>query len=306
MKISRRDFLKYCSLFAAAVGLSSLQLERLGSVLANPNGPSIIWLNGASCSGCSVSFLNTLNQTTDAAGVLVESINLIFHPEFMAAAGDLAVKAIRTTFEKGDYILIVEGGIPTAYAGKSCMLWTENGQEVTCVDAVKELATRALQVIALGSCAAFGGVSAAGTNPLAVKSVSAILGSSSGSGSGSGTKSISLPGCPIHPDMLVATLVKILNQESFELDSFARPKFLYDKTIHSLCALRGKPMANTYGIAETCLMGLGCRGPKTRFACPTRLWNEGVNWCVGAGSPCLGCVEESFPGKGPLLRRPSV
>ena len=46
---------------------------------------------------------------------------------------------------------------------------------------------------------------------------------------------------------------------------------------------------------------LGCKGKKTHSDCYMRKWNSGgsgqfgVNWCIGARSPCLGCVEPSFP-----------
>ncbi|MBF0208249.1 MAG: iron hydrogenase [Oligoflexia bacterium] len=319
MNISRRDFLKYCAFFSASLGLSSLQIGRLGEVLANPTGPSVIWLNGASCSGCSISFLNTINQSTDVGAVLIESINLVFHPELMSVSGKLAIKAILDTFERGNFILVIEGGIPTAYEGKTCILWSEpaiaevssngsddrndidggNIREVTCEEAVKRLSSRAAHIIALGSCAVFGGVAAAGENPTAIKSVAKILDLDN---LDRGKKVISLPGCPVHPDSLVSTLVKILNNETLEVDDFGRPKFIYGKSVHSVCPMLGKPRATTYGSQDKCLIALGCSGPRAKSNCPTRKWNEGVNWCIGAGTPCIACVEENFPAKSPLIK----
>ncbi|HID85768.1 MAG TPA: hypothetical protein EYP55_00110, partial [Anaerolineae bacterium] len=46
---------------------------------------------------------------------------------------------------------------------------------------------------------------------------------------------------------------------------------------------------------EGCLYELGCKGPVTYADCPLRLWNNGTNWCIGNGAPCMGCVESGFP-----------
>jgi hydrogenase small subunit len=89
MAITRRDFLKYCGVSAVALGLSSTDLLQMEELLANPNGPSVIWLQGSSCTGCSISFLNRISTSapTTAASVLLDSINLVYHPNLMALAG---------------------------------------------------------------------------------------------------------------------------------------------------------------------------------------------------------------------------
>jgi hydrogenase small subunit len=91
--VSRRDFLKYCGIGAGALGLSMTDLGRLQKALANPSGPTVIWLQGTGCTGCSESFLNRISASgpQTAANVLIDSVNLVYHPNLMAAAGQDAV-----------------------------------------------------------------------------------------------------------------------------------------------------------------------------------------------------------------------
>ncbi len=126
MAITRRDFLKYCGLSAVALGLSSTDLLQIEESLANPAGPTVIWLQGASCTGCSMSFLNRISTSapTTAADVLINSINLTYHSNLMALAGQSAANIAEQAYNTGGYILAVEGGVPTAFGGRTCWAWT--------------------------------------------------------------------------------------------------------------------------------------------------------------------------------------
>ena len=156
MNVTRRDFLKAAAASAAALGLSRVQLTRLETALAASSRPPVIWLSGQACTGCSVSLLNAVNPTIDQ--VLLNTISLNYHPNVMAAAGDLAVAAARSTAQAGGYILVVEGAIPTASSGRYCYVWDEGGRSVTMADAVASLAATAQFVVAVGTCASFGGI----------------------------------------------------------------------------------------------------------------------------------------------------
>lgn len=287
MEISRRDFLRYCGMTAGALGLSSLDLGLLSEALANPSAPSVIWLQGSSCTGCSVSFLNRISTTAPAtaADVLVSSINLLYHPNLMAAAGDSAARVAQNAYQTGGYVLVVEGGVPTAYGGNPCWAWNWNGADVTFQQAVTQMASRAAKIISMGNCASFGGVAAAAPNPTGVKNVSAATGRST----------INIAGCPPHPDWLVWAIVQILTNKTIALDGSGRPTALYTGTVHSRCPRRGTEEAETFGIDYRCLKELGCRGPETMGVCPTSKWNNGVNWCADANAPCIGCTSPTFP-----------
>jgi len=306
MKVSRREFLKYCTASAAALGLSSA-LGPLAKALAAGNGPPIIWLSASSCTGCSVSLANRISGSApvDVADLLINTINLAYHPNLMGASGDLAVQTLRTA-AKGSFILAVEGGIPTIYNGKTCILWSENGVDVTAMAAVKELAAKAAKIICVGTCSSYGGIPGGAPNPTAIRSVKALTGKST----------INIPGCPPHPDWIVWTIAQLLAGVTPTLDSSGRPTALFGKTVHSQCPRREKTWATSLSQTGLCLNNLGCKGPQTYGDCASRKWNNGVNWCVAADSLCQGCTQSTFPdkfaplfstmGATPLREHPSV
>jgi len=294
MKVSRRDFLKFLGASAATLGLSGTDLGRLEKVLANPNSPSVIWLQGAACTGCSESFLNRISSATSepktAADVLINSINLMYHPNLMALAGEDAVDQAEVAYNKGGYVLAVEGGIPTAFGGNTCWAWSVSRadgtfQDVTFLKAAQDLAAKAAAILCIGTCASWGGIPAAAPNPTGVKGVKAAT----------GKNTINIAGCPPHPDWVVWAVVQLLIGNSIPLDSYSRPTALFSRTVHDRCPREDNEEAHTFGIDRRCLEELGCRGPHTRGDCPTRLWNGGANWCVDANALCLGCTEPQFP-----------
>jgi hydrogenase small subunit len=217
----------------------------------------------------------------------------------MAGAGDIVIEELDATArrEKGKYVLIVEGAIPTAgKAGEYGSIGEKDGKPVSIFDRVESLGKDALAVIALGTCAAFGGIAAGEPNPAGCISVSEVFRRRNIS-----TPLINIPGCAPHPDWFVGTVAKILLlglPKPEELDEYKRPKDFYGQLIHENCPRRayfdeGK-FAKHFG-EPGCLNELGCKGPVTHADCPLRLWNGGVNWCIGSGSPCIGCVEPGFP-----------
>ncbi len=288
MKISRRDFLRYCGISAAALGLSATDLMKLSEALATTSGPQVLWLIGSACTGCSVSFLNRISadSPTTAADVLINNINLTYHPTLMAIAGQSAAAVAEQAVLDGGYVLVVEGGVPTAFDGGACIAWTYNGIDVTFADAVTRLSSKAIAVISAGTCAAFGGIPAV-SNATGVQGVSAFTGS----------QAINVAGCPPHPDWLVWTISQLLLNKPIELDSYGRPTYLFQSTIHDQCPRKDSSKATTYAQDRRCLMNLGCKGPITQGDCPTLKWNNGVNWCVNANSPCIGCTNPDFPAQ---------
>jgi len=263
----------------------------------------VVWIQCATCTGCSVSVLNSVSPTIK--NVLVDEvipgkhINLRFQATLMAGAGDIVIEEMEATSrrEKGKYVLIVEGAIPTAgKTGEYGSIGEKDGKPVSIFDRVESLGKDALAVIALGTCAAFGGIAAGEPNPAGCIGVSEVFRRRNIS-----TPLINIPGCAPHPDWFVGTVAKILLlglPKPEELDEYKRPKDFYGQLIHENCPRRayfdeGK-FAKHFG-EPGCLNELGCKGPVTHADCPLRLWNGGVNWCIGSGSPCIGCVEPGFP-----------
>ena len=270
---------------------------------------AVIWLQGAGCTGCSVSLMNCASPTI--RNLLLDKIvpgkhlNLLFHPTLMAASGELSIEVIQGNGRQSGYLLVLEGAIPTAKNGVFATVGEEQGEPVTVYSRFRELAQDAAAVIAVGSCATYGGIPAAKPNPTGSKSAMAVLEEENIK-----VPCINVPGCPPHPDWFVGTVADIMLHglpSNGKLDDLKRPRFLYGQLIHENCPRRpffdeGK-FAKNFG-EEGCLYELGCKGPFTYADCPIRHWNGGVNWVIGAGAPCLGCVEPIFPDiSGPFYKK---
>jgi hydrogenase small subunit len=339
MKVTRREFLRAAAGMAGVLGLEASGLLKLQEVLAASGAPSVIWLQGQSCTGCSVSFLNSIHYAT-VDDLLLNSINLEYHPNVMAAAGDFAISAAQVarpstgelkglnsewlnsgqdlSFDlNGDgivnfidyalvarrgYILVIEGAIPVGSDGHFCHI----GGEMSMIDALRVFSAHASQIITVGTCAAYGGIPAAGSNPTDAMGVEEAL-----NHIGQPQSVINIPGCPIHPDWLVGTVVSILTGQKVNLDDKGRPLSYFGKKIHDTgnCPYKEEPKAHTLGMPGYCLKDIGCNGPETYCDSFVRQWNSpakgqnGVNWCISAGSPCIGCTEPKFPdGMSPFYR----
>ena len=217
---------------------------------------------------------------------------MIYHPTLSAGAGQSVVAEIK---KATNYLLVVEGGVPAAFGGHACIPWSDEGHEVTFQDAVKNLGAKATQVMCVGACASFGGISAMGSNPAAVTSVEKAI----------GRKTINIAGCPPHPNWIVTTLISLLQGKTINVDNSGRPTSIYGWRMCEDCPYHRRGEAGGYGENGRCMERLGCRGRSTGSTCTSLGWNNGVNWCVGAGAPCQGCTDPMFPqasageGRGP-------
>jgi hydrogenase small subunit len=286
---TRRDFLRWTTRSAAVLGLSELGLFRVEQALASESSPPLIWLHGSSCFGCSISSLNAVTPTT-FGDVVVNRVSAKYDALLMAGGGDLAIQTMDVESRKNDgkYILVVEGGVPTAAGGRYCTIGDRAGAPITLLDAVNDLGPRAARVIAIGTCASFGGVSASGANPTGVLPVSAVL-------AGKTAKPvINIPGCPAPPEQLLGAVVALLAGGEYVLDPDGRPKTCYPHTNHFICPRKHLPKATAFG-QTGCFLDIGCRGKTTTAMCPRHKWNGGTNWCVAAGHPCIGCASPDFP-----------
>ncbi|RJQ45251.1 MAG: twin-arginine translocation signal domain-containing protein [Gaiellales bacterium] len=284
--ISRRAFLKLCGGTAAYLGLSQAWVPRIALALEQAaKRPPVVWLSLMACSGCLESFAKSVNPST--AEILLGIISLNYQETIMAAAGKDAEANLQATIEEGGYIVIAEGavatGIPEALmiAGK------------TSIDYTREATSNAAAVVAIGTCATYGGVQAMKPNPTGAKGVSDAL----------GIETVNIPGCPPNPDTIVSTIVHyLLFGKLPELDGKGRPTFAFSQKVHDNCERRAHFDSGQYveefGSEEEakgyCLYKMGCKGPETHSPCPLTLWNSKQNWCVGSGNPCIGCMEPEF------------
>jgi hydrogenase small subunit len=293
MIITRRAFLDYCAKAVGTCGFAGLHLASIEEALANPSAAPVIWLQGASCSGCSVSFLNYVSPVppVGAADVLIASINLLFHPGLMGAQGELVRSVIQNALSTGGYVLAVEGGIPTAFGGHACTVWDDGtGTPITAKDAVISLAAQASRILSIGTCASWGGVPGVAPNPSVISSVSGVTGRSN----------VNIAGCPPHPNWIVWGIVNAIANTIGPLDAQGRPQALFSDSIHACDPREPNTRVTTYGQDYCCQRYLGCRGPVTYGPCALEKWNNGVNWCTDANTICIGCVNHDFPRTVPL------
>src|SRR5512140_1783836 len=110
--ISRRSFLKFCSLTAASLGLSEAGAQQIVQAMQSKPRTPVIWLEGLECTCCSESFIRSSHPL--AKDVVLSTLSLDYHMTLSAAAGQqLRQNALDTIAKhKGNYILAVEGNPP--------------------------------------------------------------------------------------------------------------------------------------------------------------------------------------------------
>jgi len=294
--VSRRSFLKVCATAAAAVGLPSWAGEAMAKEMEAGGKPSVIWLHFQECTGCTESLLRT--SQPDVAELILDLVSMDYHETLFAAAGHQIEHALEEAIEKnkGKYILVVEGAIPTKDGGVYCQVAGEKS-----IDALNRVAKDAGLVVAIGSCASWGGVASADPNPTGAVGVPDIL---------KGQTVVTLPGCPANPYNLLGTVLQFATFGTLpELDELGRPKFAYARVIHEDCPRR--PHFDAGRFAEQfgdeghrlgyCLFKLGCKGPVTHSNCSLESFCELPNsWPVGIGHPCFGCTEKGVGFHQPL------
>ncbi len=259
----------------------------------------VINIQGQNCTGCVTTTL--CSEYPSIKNILLQDIipgfklEFIFHPTIMTASGNLAMEILENATKEKGYVLIIDGAIPTNSDGSYCITGEKDGRKFTILEETAKLSPNAMLVIALGTCAAFGGIAAGNPNPTGARSVGDIF-----LANNIKTPLVNIPGCPPHPDWLFGTIEEVLTKglENVQLDDFKRPKTYYGKLIHENCPNRayfdeGK-FAKKLG-DEGCLYELGCKGPITYADCPKRQWNGRTNWVIGCGAPCNSCTSPEYP-----------
>jgi hydrogenase small subunit len=294
--VSRRDFMKYCGVIAAMIGLDATAAPQIAAAVENATKlKPVIWLEGGSCSGCTESLAQSDNP--DLATIVLDLISLNYQETVMAAAGYAAEESLEATIAAGGYILVYEGAVMTGWGGDALKIAGKKSTEQ-----LKHAAKKAEAIVAVGSCAVDGGVVAAAPNPAGATGVSQYLASQ-----GIERPLVNLPTCPVNPVWVVAVLVDVLMLGKLpELDGQGRPKAIFGQTIHDNCTRRGHfengEFVYQFGSKEEamgyCLYAMGCKGPQTLTNCPVVRWNKKQSWCVESGAPCIGCGNFSWVDSG--------
>jgi hydrogenase small subunit len=291
--ISRRSFVKFCSLTAASLGLSEAGAQQMAKALETKPRTPVIWIEGLECTCCSESFIRSAHPL--AGDVVLSMLSLDYHMTLSAAAGEQLRANAHETIKKhkGNYILAVEGNPSLAEDGTYCIYYGRPFVEV-----LKEYAADAKAIIAWGSCASWGCVQAAKPNPTQATPIHKVI---------TDKPIVKVPGCPPIAEVMTGVVSYILTFDRLpDLDMQGRPKMFYSQRVHDKCYRRPHFDAGQFAEAFDdegarrgyCLYKLGCKGPTTYNACSATRWNEGVSFPIQSGHGCIGCSEEDFWDKG--------
>jgi hydrogenase small subunit len=301
--VSRRSFLQLCSalMVTAPVGLALTEktsVLQVAQAIGKAKRPSVVWLHFQDCTGCSETLLRT--SRPDVADLILNVISLDYHETLMAASGYQAEAALKQAVADnfGKFVLVVEGSVPTKEQGRYMKLAGRPALEV-----LKDVGSKSAAVIAIGSCASWGGVPSSGPNPTGAQGVDTIL---------TEKPVVNIPGCPPNPYNLLAVVLEYATMKRLPaLDELNRPKFAFDRYIHDHCPRRAhfdagrfvKEFGDDGHRQGWCLYKMGCKGPLTHASCSTRHFNEVPDvWPIGIGAPCVGCTEKSVAFKVPIFQ----
>ncbi len=294
---SRRHFLKFCTITASLLALATGTAKLLAEGLARARRPPVVWLSFQECTGCTESL--TRSSAPGIERLLFDIVSLDYHHTLQAACGEAAEVARERVLREaaGRLLLVVDGSVPTALEGACSTIAGEDNLSLLarCLAAVEA-------VVAVGTCASFGGLPAAAPNPTGAMGVAELMDRQRVPR----RPLVNLPGCPPIPEVISAVLAHRVAFGAFPaLDGLGRPLAFYGETVHDRCSRRGHYEAERFATAFDdagarsgwCLLELGCKGPQTHNACATLRWN-GVGNPIETGHPCIGCSEPGFWDRG--------
>ena len=224
--VSRREFLGFCGVMASIFAMPRTLGAKIAQAIETTEKPTLVWLEFQDCAGNTESFLRAGRPTT--ADIVLDALSIDYHETIMAAAGHRAEEALAGVVneKRGAYIAVVEGSIPTGANGAYCTIGGRSAQQIA-----REVCGGAAATIAIGTCAAFGGLPAAAPNPTGALSVADAV---------PGLKTlINLPACPANAENLAAVIVYFMAFNRWPpVDRYRRPLFAHGKAIHDNCERR--------------------------------------------------------------------
>ena len=276
-----------------------------------------LWLQSGGCGGCSMSLLCA--DTTDFPALLRDAgVDLLWHPSLSLASGEELLQLLddclqgRTPLD----VLCIEGSLLRGPhgTGRFHML---AGTDTPMIDWVRRLAAVATHVVAVGSCAAWGGITAAGSNPTDACGLQydddrkgGLLGADFLARGG--LPVVNVAGCPTHPGWVVETLAALAGEwlGATDLDAYARPRFYADQLVHHGCTRNEyyefKASAEKPSDLGCMMEHMGCKGTQVHADCNIRPWN-GEGSCTRGGYACIACTEPGFQEPGhPFHQTPKI
>jgi hydrogenase small subunit len=269
---------------------------------------------GLSCDGESVAMTAATNPSIEdlLSGVIPGSPAVVLHMPMLAFDNgeDFMQAWYDAESDKLDpFILVLEGSVPDERRSGDGH-WTGfgvdpfDGQPISVNEWIDRLAPKAMAVMAVGTCATYGGIPAMRNNPTGAMGLPDYLGW--GWKARTGLPIVCVPGCPTKPDNITTVLHELTLflggvGPAPELDAQLRPSPMFERTAREGCSRAGfteqGQFATTRGNDARCLVKLGCKGPAAKCNVPQRGWINGVGGCPNVGGICIGCTMPGFPDK---------
>jgi hydrogenase small subunit len=274
----------------------------------------VLWVTvGLSCEGDSVAMTSATNPSLEdiIQGVIPGMPRVVIHNQVIAF--ETGAEYIQAWYdaEQGKldpFVLVIEGSLGNEQINGEGH-WTgfgvkPDGQPITVNEWIDRLAPKAAAVVAVGTCATYGGIPAMKNNPTGAMGVPDYLGWKWRSKAN--LPVICIPGCPAQPDNMTEVLMYLVFHLAGlapvpELDEQLRPKWLFGRTVREGCNRAGfveeGQFATEYGSDHRCLVKLGCKGPVVKCNVPVRGWVNGIGGCPNVGGICMACTMPGFPDK---------
>ena len=274
------------------------------------------WLAGMSCDGCSISAIGATSPTAES--LMLGNIPgvpkvVLHHPVLAVDAGDEFMEPYHLASEGKlgkPFVVIYEGSIgDESKNDENGGYWSALGtkevdgeqQPFPTADMLKLMAPHAAAVIAIGTCATWGGIPAAAGNVTGSMGLMDFLGKNYRSALG--LPVVNIPGCAPQGDNFTETVAAVLMFLQGigplpEFDTLGRPAWLFTDTVHQTCTRGGfyeeGTFAKKFGDKE-CLVEIGCWGPVVQCNINKRGALNHVGGCMNIGAPCIGCTMPGFP-----------
>ena len=293
--VSRRKFLTAIAGMASLMALPQSVIPKLAEAATSPKKPSMVFMSFQECTGCLESLVNSFAFRGGASieNLILNLVSLDYQETLMAAAGEQAEEQLLTsTATPNGYILIVDGSIP---ANANSGYFISGGRSG--VARFRDAAKNAKAIVAVGTCAAFGGLPMANPNPTGAVPISTLMKTL-----GISKPLINVSGCPPIPEVITGTILYYLAYGVPSLDNLRRPSRYYGEDVHDDCYRKERDDSTervlVFDDARArkggCLINMGCKGPRTHNACTTIKWNQGISFPMMSGHGCLGCSEPGF------------
>jgi hydrogenase small subunit len=286
--LDRREFVKLAASLGAAFGIAGLP-EPVAAALKKIDPaaiPRLLYLQGQSCTGCSVSLLQA--ESPSPLTMITDYSQLAFHADLSATSGRQSLELIEkfVSGQAGPYVLAMEGAIPYAMP-EACVIGDK-----PLADYLRRAAATMTAAVAIGACACDGGIPGAEGNLTGAVGLREFFGREK-----IDKAVVQIRGCSVHPDWVWHTIVHLVKIGMPELTEAGSPSRFFVRSIHETCSRYHDFQQEIFAARlgdKGCLFKLGCLGPQTRADCASRWWNGGQACCIDANAPCIGCASPLF------------